>query len=103
GVGDTDLLGDRPERRTLRAFVGEDLDRPVEDLLPAGHAFRVRARSARGGGFVGHVRRLAKKNLRVVVFPGSVSATARTRLAEGRTRMTTPAISIQLWTVRDQL
>ena len=57
GVRDADLLGDRPQRRALRALVGEDLDRTIQDLLASRDAFRVGPRPVRRGFVLGEVGR----------------------------------------------
>jgi hypothetical protein len=43
GVGHPDRLADRPQRRPVHPALREQRDRAVQDLLPASHAFRVRA------------------------------------------------------------
>ncbi len=43
GVRDADFSRDRPKARPVRAALGEDLDRAVEDLLARAHAFGIRS------------------------------------------------------------
>lgn len=54
-MGDPDLASDRPQARAVRAALGEDLDRAIEDLLSSSDPFGVRAAWAGRIGVIGRV------------------------------------------------